>query len=700
MAPPNRRAHAQPRQQPASGSSADRPFDPDDIRTYLLDGQAEDVYALEPADQALPGELADDLPASEFEFSARLQTAPDRPGVYLMRDRRGHIVYVGKAASLKARLRQYATGQDERFFVEHLRAILGGIDLVVTATAKEALLLENELIKKHQPAFNIKLKDDKRFLHLRLDPAQQFARLQVVRRPIRDGAQYFGPYASASSARQALGQINRHFQLRTCPDSIFANRTRPCLEFQIHRCLGPCTLPVDPAEYAGHVRDVSLFLSGRRSELVGRLKERMATAAEHEHFERAARYRDQIKALQTSLEVQNTVLLDEPRSFDVVGLYRQGARVCVAVLHFRQGVLLGSQGYVLKDQHWSDGEVIAGFLQVTYDRGRGVPDEVVVPVAVDQAEIVSEWLTDLRKQRMVLQGQAPQRGSVDIVCPQRGPKLRLVELAAENAQQVFDDQVQSAQRQQATLVALHKNLHLRRLPQRIECYDISNISGTDPTGSMAVAIGGDLASAQQRTFAVRSLDTPNDFEMMREVLTRRLERAKSSGWPLPDLIVVDGGKGQLKVAEVVLDELGLLDAIDVVGLAKARTVASDDHGPSAASPERVFLRGIKNPVVLPQNSNEIYLLTRLRDEAHRLAIGAHRKRRAKRALHSKLDGIIGVGPAKKTALLAAFGSLRGVATADPAAVAAVAGIGPELARRIGVVLASGPDSGGAGPKSQ
>ncbi len=685
MPRPNRRSSTAA--SPSSAASEDRPFDPDSLQTYLRDPADEaEFYALEPDDAALPGELADDLPTGPFDFNVRLRTAPDRPGVYLMRDQRSQVVYVGKAASLRARLRQYASGQDERFFVDHLRDVLGAIDLVVTATAKEALLLENELIKQYQPRFNVKLKDDKRFLHLRLDPSQPFARLQVVRRPVKDGAQYFGPYASASSARAALAQINRHFQLRTCPDSIFSNRTRPCLEYQIRRCLGPCTLPIDPDEYAGHVRDVSLFLSGRRKELVDRLKDRMAVAAQAEEYERAARIRDHIKALQTSLETQHTVLLDQPRSLDVVGLYRQGARVCVAMLPFREGVLLGSQGHVLKDQHWSDAEVIAGFVQSAYDRGRAVPDELVVAVELADSEVLAEWLTDLRRHRAAQLGQVPPRSAVAVVFAQRGPKLRLLQMAAENAEQVFADHARTTERRQAALLGLQRSLHLRRLPRRIECYDISNISGTDPTGSMAVALDGDLAPAQYRTFAVRSQETPNDFLMMREVLSRRLERAKSSGWPLPDLVVVDGGKGQLKAVELVFDELGLLDVIDLVGLAKARTLDSDDAGPSASSAERVFLRGIKNPVVLPQNSNEIYLLTRLRDEAHRLAITLHRKRRGKRTLRSKLDGIPGVGEAKRKALLAALGSIKVIAAADEATIAQVPGIGPELARRIAVVL--------------
>jgi len=673
---------------------ADRPFDP---LAFEVESDPADEATIEVDEGALPGEIAavDDAEfgSAAFDFDARVAHLPDRPGCYLMRDRQGAIVYVGKAASLRARLRQYATGQDERFFVAHLRDLLAAIDIVVTATAKEALILENELIKRHQPRFNVKLKDDKRFLHLRLDPGQQWPRLQVVRLPARDGAVYFGPYASASAARQTLAQVNRHFGLRTCPDAVFRNRTRPCLEFQIHRCLGPCTEEVDPAEYALLVRDVSLFLAGRKGELVERLRTRMAQAAAAEEFERAARLRDHLRALEASVEAQHVALIDRPRTFDAVGLYREGARACVAVLTFREGVLVASHGHVLKDQAWPDGEVVAGFIQGAYDRGQAVPDELIVPCALPDDDTLAEWLTDLRRQRAIAAGDPAPRGVVAVGWPQRGAKARLVELAVDNARQTFDDHARTAARRQAAVEGLQRRLHLRRAPRRIECYDISNISGTDPTGSMAVALDGEVAAREFRTFKVRSLETPNDFEMMREVIGRRLDRARTSGWALPDLIVVDGGKGQLRIAAEILAEFGVADAIDVVGLAKARPQDSADDGPSAASPERIFLPGIKNAIVLPPHSSELYLVTRIRDEAHRLAVTAHRQRRTRRTLRSQLDGVPGVGAARRQRLLAAFGSVARLREASEADIAAVAGIGADLARRICAWLHPRRDAG-------
>lgn len=637
-----------------------------------------------PDDAALPGAVADVLDQSDdFDFDARARSAPDRPGVYLMRDRGGAICYIGKAASLRNRLRQYASGQDNRFFVHLLHEVLGGIDLVLTASEKDALLLENDLVKQHLPRFNVKLKDDKRFLHLRLNTDENFPRLEVVRRAAADRAQYFGPYASASAARATLAQINRHFRLRTCPDSVFRNRIRPCLEYQIGRCLGPCVLPVEVSEYAGHVRDVGLFLSGRRSELLGGLKQRMELAAQDEQYERAARLRDQIRAIETSLEQQNVNLLGEKRSIDAVGLYREGARAAVAVLSFREGVLLASQGHVLKDQEFPDAEVAEGFVAQLYDRGQTVPDELLMPAQLENPDVLAEWLTDLRLTRAHLHAGALPRGKVAVLAPQRGTKARLCEMAAENARQTFEDRLRVSTSAHKTLEGLQKRLHLRSLPQRIECYDISNISGTEPVGSMVVFLDGQPAKAEYRHFTVRSLETPNDFAMMYEVLERRFHKAQDGAGPLPDLVVVDGGRGQLKMAEQALDDLGVYD-VELCGLAKARTLESDDAGPSQRSDERVFRPGVKNALVLPQNSNEIYLLAAIRDEAHRSAITHHRKRRNARTLQSVLDAVPGVGRTRKTALLKAFGSLRGIKAADPAAVAAL--VGDEVAARVLALL--------------
>ena len=634
-----------------------------------------------PDDAVLPGAVAEPSRRA-FDFDDRVRSAPERPGCYLMIDRQGVICYVGKATSLRARLRQYASGQDERFFVHLLDHVLSDIELVITPTEKDALLLENELIKKHQPRFNVRLKDDKRFLHLRLDTQQNYPRLQVVRRPADDKAQYFGPYPSASSARSTLAQINRHFQLRTCPDAAFKNRTRPCLEYQIHRCMGPCVLPVDVHVYHQHVRDVSLFLSGRRSELLTRLKTRMADAAESEQFERAARYRDQMGAIEKSIEEQHVSLQGRRKSTDVIGVYREGARIAVAVLSFREGVLLGSQGYVLRDQEFPDAEVLEGFVLQLYGRGQPIPDELLLPMALDGEDALAEWLTDQRKAQAAFAGETAPRTKVDVRDPQRGVLSKVIDMANDNARHTFEDKVRAAATAQTTLEGLQKKLHLTRLPRRMECYDISNISGTDPVGSMVVFIDGEPAKDEYRKFKIRTLDTPNDFAMMYEVLSRRMARALDGRSPWPDLIVIDGGKGQLGMAETALADLGV-HGLELCGLAKARTLDSDDAGHSASSPERVFRPGVKNPIVMPQTSNEVYLLTRIRDEAHRFAITFHRARRDKRVLQSWLDKVPGLGPTRKKTLLQTFGSLTAVRDADEAALAQV--VGPALTRAIVLV---------------
>ncbi len=670
----------------------------DDAFSHLEDAELALSEPLEPG--PLPGTLADPGSQSDiaFDFDDRVRLLPERPGCYLMRDRQGVIVYIGKAANLRARLRQYASGQDERFFVQWLRQVLGDLEVIVTASEKDALLLENELIKRHQPRFNVKLKDDKRFIHLRLAQDESFPRLQVVRRPARDKALYFGPYASASAARATLAQINRWFQLRTCPDAVFRNRTRPCLEYQIQRCPGPCVLPVDPADYAVHVRDVSLFLSGRRGELLGRLKQQMQEAAADEAFERAARYRDRLQAVEASLETQRISQPGQTQALDALGIYREGARVCLAILSFREGVLLGSQGHVLKDQEWADHEVLSGFISQIYDRGQPVPDELLLPSELPDQDVLADWLTDLRKQRAQLQATPCVRGKVELVVPQRGWKAQLLTMAQENARQTFEDRLRQGQDAQRTLEGLQKRLHLQRLPRRIECYDISNISGTEPVGSMVVFTDGVADKAEYRRFKVRTLDTPNDFAMMYEVLSRRFQRLQDGQGRAPDLVVIDGGKGQLKMAQEALQDLGM-GGVDLCGLAKSRTLAGSDLGPSQFSPERVFRPAFKNPIVMPQNSNEIYLLTRIRDEAHRFAITFHRQLRQVRVMRSLLDRVPGVGTERKKSLLQAFGSLKGVKAATHAQLAQVPGVGQDLARRIRLVLAPKATEPGDGKAS-
>ena len=608
-----------------------------------------------------------------------------------MKDRSGEIVYVGKAKDLRARLGQYFapnTG-DTRFFVGLLDRVLGAIDVIVTGNPKEALVLENELIKRHQPRFNVKLRDDKTFLCLKISPKHTWPRVEVVRSRNRrpDGATYFGPYESASSIRNTLRVVNRHFGLRTCTDSEFRNRSRPCLEHQIGRCPGPCVLPVDRWAYEESVADVKLFLQGRSDKLVKRLRKKMKLSAGTLEFELAAHYRDQIAAIERSL-VKQSVDLKHRKDIDAVALYREGATGVAQVLEVRRGVLMASHAYPLKGVELPDADVIEDLLSARYET-RAIPDVILTPVALPDADIWEEILSEERGRK------------VSVTHPQRGTLRKLLDMAVKNAHDAFVSKVKSETDSLETLQRIQHKLGLRNVPARIECYDISNISGTDPVGSMVVALDGEIAPRAYRNFKVRTKDTPDDYAMMKEVLSRRFKRGADTE-DMPDLVLIDGGKGQLGVATAVLEELGLHD-VETAGLAKQRILDTDGHvqrnpkgqgrRPSSDTParssERVFRPGRKNPVILRPNSNELHLLVRLRDEAHRFAITHHRKRRSKRTLTTVLDHIEGVGPARRKALLKHFGSLSKVRVASVEDLAGCKGISGGLAERIHAVLAEG-----------
>ncbi|MCB9727641.1 MAG: excinuclease ABC subunit UvrC [Deltaproteobacteria bacterium] len=621
----------------------------------------------------LPGWLAE-----------RLDTAPRAPGCYLMRDRAGAIVYVGKAKDLKARLAQYFTPgtSDTRFFVGLLDRVLGAIDLIVTQNNKEALVLENELIKQHQPRFNFKLRDDKTFLSIRIGKEHPWPRVEVVRRKKPDGADYFGPYDSATAIRHTLRVINRHFGLRTCRDGEFRNRARPCLEYQIGRCPAPCVLEVDRALYEERLQDTRLFLSGRGDALVTRLREKMEASAERLDFELAAHYRDQIAAIERSLEKQ-TVRLPGDDDIDVVALYREGARGVVQVLELRRGVLRSSRSHALDRVELPDEDVLDDFLTARSQTGSPLPDLILTPLELPDAEVWSELLSEVRGRK------------VRVHHPQRGTMRRLLTMAEDNAREAFNAKARTEADALRTLEGLERRLGLTRPPVRIECYDISHIQGDETVGSMVVALDGALAKKEYRHFRLRGQVGPDDFESMHQVLSRRFKRreqGEADATARPDLLLIDGGKGQLAVAVAVLEDLGIT-GIDVASLAKSRVLDEDGHvsrqsrarpASDAAdrSPERVFRPGRKNPVVLKPNTSELFLLQQLRDEAHRFAITHHRKRRQKRTLTSALDAVPGVGPARRRALLTHFGSLEAVRRATVEELSACPGISQAVAEAV------------------
>jgi excinuclease ABC subunit C len=606
--------------------------------------------------------------ASE-RLEERLERLPAEPGVYLMKDARGQVIYVGKAVNLRSRVKSYfGRSSDTRAFVPILEDVLHDVDTVLVSNEKEALLLENELIKRHQPRFNVLLKDDKNFICLRLDPAAEWPRLEVVRHFKRDGALYFGPYASASSIRETLRTINRYFQLRTCSDHVLHHRKRPCLLYQIGRCPAPCVYDVSREEYAQSVREVALFLEGKGSELLEALTERMKNASDAQRYEQAARLRDQLFAIERSLERQK-IATTEPIDQDVFGFHREADRLVIYVLYVRQGRLNGGQSFPFTGQEFPDQELLASFVNLYYGQDNVLPDEVLLPLRPEGGvEPLAELLTEKRGRR------------VRVLVPQRGEKLRLVEMSAANARQASVDQRRSRDELEGVLERLGDRLHLSRPPRRIECFDISHFQGTSIVASQVAMTDGELDRARYRHFRIKSVRAQDDFASMYEVVGRRLRRGLMEG-ELPDLLVIDGGKGQVASARAAMKDVGV--QLDVVGLAKSRELEVDDQaGVTARSPERVFLPERKDPIVLPQNSPELFLLVRIRDEAHRFAITYQQKLMRRRNFRSVLEDIPGVGEGRKKALLRAFGSLKRIRGASIEELAAEAGLGTTLAERI------------------
>lgn len=610
------------------------------------------------------------------EFFERI---PTEPGVYLMKDASGRIVYVGKAKNLRTRVRQYfRPGADSRFFVAAglLGRVLADVETVVVDNEKEALLLENHLIKKHQPRFNVNLRDDKQYLVLRVDPAARYPRVEVVRNIKDDGARYFGPYHSATSCRETLRTLNRHFQLRTCTDHVLQNRTRPCLQYQIKRCPGPCVYPIDERAYGEQVEDVMMFLSGKNDELAARLRDRMFTAAEREDFEAAARLRDSIAAIQRTLAKQNVVQADLVDQ-DVFGMWRQDDVVEVAILFIRGGKLVGRRSFRVRDQEFPDAEVMTNFVQQYYAMGSFVPDEILVGVELEDRALIAEWLGTGRSRK------------VKILQPRRGPRTELVALADKNAQASAAARQDPDQDRLAALQKLQERLSLKRLPRRIECFDIAHIQGAATVASMVVLIDGVADRSLYRKFKVKTV-TNDDFAAMYEVLTRRFRRAlegRDPAWQAPDLLVIDGGKGQLGQALTALADLGIEitaeKGFDVIGLAKER---EDTAG--VAQPDRVFLRNRKEPIKLRPNTTELFLLARIRDEAHRFANTFHRDTRRRATLRSALDDIPGIGAKRRRQLLRHFGSIKALKNASVDEMASVAGMSRKAAQAVHHFFAS------------
>ncbi len=620
----------------------------------------------------------------------KLDSLPAAPGVYLFKDKKGAVVYVGKATSLRARVRSYFqdSQSDTRPFIPVLQRTIGDLETIVTANEKEATILENNLIKEQRPRYNVKLRDDKDFITLRLGAsagvqrAAAWPRLEVVRRPTADGARYFGPYHSATAARRTLHLVNKHFQLRTCSDAELAGRRRPCLQHQIKRCAAPCVLPVDRAWYAEQVESVAKFLEGRHDELSREIDARMKQAARETRFELAAAYRDQLRAVEKVREGQRVVTVDDIDR-DVVGLYREGELVEIALLHVRRGKLADVGTYSIKQAEIPDDEIVAAFVAQLYGaslaaggEGEGpppplalVPDEIILPCEPEGMGGIAEWLADRVGHRVAL------------LVPRRGHRVDLVAMANDNARHAFAEKQRQADDVQDRLRDLQERLRLPVLPRRIECCDISHLGGGDTVGAVVAMNDGELDKKRYRTFNVRGDATRDpegaindDYASMYEVLARRFRRAADEGeggaWAPPDLFVVDGGRGQLAVALAAAHDLGLHD-LPIVGLAKERENVAGE-----TMVDRVYLPGQKNPIPLKSTTTSLFLLARLRDEAHRFSNRARMRLGKKRRFHTPLDDVKGLGAEVKKALLRQVGNAAAIRHADDATLLAVPGVMP------------------------
>ena len=691
-------------------------------------------------------------------FDERLKALPSTPGVYLMKDAKGQIIYVGKATSLRNRVRSYfQTPHGKEPKIQVMVSHIADFEYIVAETESEALLLENLLIKQHKPVYNSRLKDDKSYPYIKIDPREDFPQLYFTRRVQADGARYFGPFASASSVRRTMDLLKKLFPYRSCTKPITGTDERPCLEYHIHRCVGPCIGAVDAGEYHEVIDEVVQFLEGDSDDVLRTLKTKMAAASEDTRFEQAAILRDQVRAIESVSENQK-VVSGHTEDHDVIALAIDQGEVCIELFQVRRGKVIGRDHFLMEGAEAEEAsEVLERFVQQYYDAAPAVPPALLVEHAMEYAELLEEWLGQKRG------------GRVRIQVPQRGERRRLVEMVAANAQQSLAQRrikwLSESDKVLQALGELQEALSLPALPNRIECYDISNIQGTNTVGSMVVFEEGRPKTSQYRRFQIKGVDGIDDYASMQEMLRRRFKRlgdlmqqglaqssaldsvaaaqqrdATESGegqlalsllksdvapdssslgtsrvkyrrrrraktgavaaseasaselesgaagderqsalrqesWGIvPSLVIIDGGKGHLGAVQEVFLELGITD-IPLVSLAKQR--------------EEIFLPHMPEPVMLPRNSQGLYLVQRVRDEAHRFAITYHRQRRSKSATASALDDVPGVGPKKKRELLKRFGTVAGIRAATAADIASVDGFSPASAAKLIETLGNG-----------
>lgn len=608
-------------------------------------------------------------------LSDKIKNIPPRPGVYLFKDADGRVIYVGKAVSLKNRVRSYfQAGAKQAPKVQAMLRRAVDLDYIVTDSEMEALILENNLIKKHRPKYNVLLKDDKTYPYIKVTVQEEFPRVHITRRVVKDGARYFGPFTHVGAVNETLRLLKKIFPLRTCKQREPAPRDRPCLNYHIRRCLGPCCNLVERPAYRETVNEVVLFLEGRQEDLTKRLRQRMEQAAENLEFEKAAELRDQLLAVEKIVERQKVVSTDLVDQ-DVIAMARGFDEACLTVFFIRGGKLIGREQYFLEGTDTLErGEVMATFVQQFYNQTEVVPAEILLSEEIEGAPLIAAWLSELRGSK------------VNIKVPKRGDKHKLVAMAAQNAllslEQTQLERQAGRQAVDGALAELMAALGLAEPPRRMECYDISNIQGTETVASMVVFEDGKPAKDQYRRFKIRTVEGPNDFASMKETLSRRLSRAREEQAQveggelaanrakftrLPDLIIIDGGKGQLSAAREAMLEQGFAH-IPAFGLAKEE--------------ELLFAPGRPDPIRLPGESRGLQMLQRLRDEAHRFAATYHRKLRTRRNLKSVLDEIEGIGAVRRRELYKAYKSLDAIKQASPAELAKVPGMNIKAAEAV------------------
>lgn len=603
------------------------------------------------------------------EIAAHLPTSA---GVYLYKDRKGRVIYVGKAVNVRARVRQYLSGQDGRVMVPFLVAAAHDIDCVVVATEKEALLLENTLIKKHRPRFNVKLRDDSNYLHLRLDLREPWPRYRVVRNIGGDGARYFGPYASAQKARETLSYLQRIFPLRTCTDAVLKSRKRPCILHQMGRCGAPCVGLVTPSAYQQVAQESTQLLEGRLRGVIDGLTDRMMAAAEEERFEEAARLRDLVRSIQATVEKQAVVDVKQADR-DVWGVARDGLVVAIAVLPVREGVVSEPTTQVARGVVEEEAELLSSALNDYYTEGTVIPPQVLLPVLPPDHAALG----------VVLGERAGHK--VKLLAPERGEKVELLALARANASAALKRARSDVSRTDDALAEIAKIAGLSSPPHRMECFDNSHLAGTNPVASMAVFLDGKPARQEYRRYRIKTAAPGDDYGAMKEILERRIRRGLAPGGELPDLLVIDGGKGQLGVVLAVLSDLGVPD-LPVIGISKPRTEHA--RGERDAT-DKIVLPGVKDPLRMAPHHPALRMLQYLRDETHKTAVGYQRKVRTAAQLTTALDGIAGVGPARRKALLRAFGSVQRLLEVSESEIAAAPGVGAAVAKKVVAALQEG-----------